>query len=108
MRFCLCLRRRHCLVLAVKLVVPRQACLDQLEVHPFLTEIHIAEDTLVAVHLIPLHRDSLAKNFLREELLGLGAEWLAGLGAVNVLKANLVLLVALEQYGNGVAVSYTQ
>jgi hypothetical protein len=32
---------------------------------------------------------------------------LAGLGAVNVLKANLVLLVALEQYGDGVTVSDT-
>ena len=86
--------------------MPCQACLYQLEVHPFVAEIHIAEDTLVAVHLIPLHRDVLAENFLREELLGLGAEWLAGFGAVNVLQANLVLLVALGQYGDGVTVSH--
>ena len=32
---------------------------------------------------------------------------MAELGAVNVLKANLVLLVALGQYGDGVTVSYT-
>ena len=35
-----------------------------------------------------------------------GSEWLADFGAVNVLRANLVLLVALGQYGDGVAVSY--
>ena len=35
------------------------------------------------------------------------AAGLAGLGAVNVLQANLVLLLALEQYGDGVAVCYT-
>ena len=62
---------------------------------------------LVTIHLVPLDGDHLAEHLCRECLLGLAAKVLRRLGAVNVLEAYLVLLVALIEHRDGVAVRHS-
>ena len=57
--------------------------------------------------LVPLDGDFLAEDLCRESLLGLGGKRLPYFRTVNVLQAYSVLLVALGQYGDGVAISHT-
>ena len=75
--------------------MPSHSLLHHLKVDPLLADIHIAEDALVSVRCLSLDGDHLAKHFCRECFLGLAAKVLCGFRAINVLKAYIVLFVAL-------------